>query len=101
MTSLRQDAINLINQLPENKLAYIMQIIKGIDGLMNQDTIPSPKKESNDYSDISREGARQAFYELRNEAKENGLQNMTLEEINAEIASVREERKKYQIWFIM
>ena len=38
---------------------------------------------------ISLEEGRNAFYRLREEAKENGLQDMTLDEINAEIAAVR------------
>ena len=38
---------------------------------------------------ISLEEGRNAFYRLREEAKENGLQDMTLDEINAEIAAAR------------
>ena len=33
------------------------------------------------------------FWEMREELKERGLQGMTLEEINEEIAAVRRERK--------
>ena len=38
---------------------------------------------------ISLEDGRNAFYCLREEAKNNGLQDMTLEEINAEISAFR------------
>ena len=40
---------------------------------------------------IARQAAKKAFYELREQAET--LPEMTLEEINAEIASVRAERK--------
>ena len=43
-------------------------------------------------SDITREDGLKAFYALREEAKRNGLQDMTLEEINAEITAARNER---------
>ena len=42
---------------------------------------------------ITREKAMEAFLELRDEAESNGLQNMTLEEINEEIRLAREENK--------
>lgn len=37
-----------------------------------------------------------AFYALRDEARKNGVQDMTLEEINEEIKKARAERKKKQ-----
>ena len=45
-------------------------------------------------ADITREGAMQAFMELRNQAKKNGVSGMSLEEINKEIALARTEAKK-------
>ena len=45
MTSLRQDAVNLINKIPEKKLFYLIQIIKGIDGLFNVDELDSERIE--------------------------------------------------------
>lgn len=42
---------------------------------------------------VTGEEARKAFYKLRKEAKKNGLQGMSLEEINEEIRLAREERK--------
>ncbi len=37
--------------------------------------------------EITREGAMQAFMDLRNQAKANGVSDMSLEEINKEIYS--------------
>ena len=42
---------------------------------------------------VTGEEFRKAFYKLRKEAKRNGLQGMSLEEINEEIRLAREERK--------
>ena len=38
---------------------------------------------------VSLEDGRKAFWELREVAKQNGIQDMSLEEINAEIQAVR------------
>ncbi len=43
---------------------------------------------------VTRENALQAFYALRAQAKENGLQDMTLEEINEEIRQARNGENK-------
>ena len=40
---------------------------------------------------VAREDAKSAFYELRRQA--SNVQEMTIDEINAEIAAVRAERK--------
>ena len=45
--------------------------------------ITSPEEE------ITLERGREAFYELREQAKQNGLQGMSLDEINAEINNCR------------
>jgi len=50
--------------------------------------ITSPDEE------ITRERGRDAFYQLREQAKENGLQDMTLDEINEEIRLAREEMRR-------
>lgn len=42
---------------------------------------------------VSGEEARRAFYKLRKIAKKNGLQDMTLDDINEEIRLAREEMK--------
>ena len=43
-------------------------------------------------SDTTLEDAKAAFWEMRRIAAENGLQDMTLDDINAEIAAVRAEK---------
>lgn len=50
--------------------------------------ITSPDEE------ITRERGLEAFYELREQAKKNGLQGMTLDEINEEIRLTREEMRR-------
>ena len=45
-------------------------------------------------NEITREGAMQAFMALRKSAEVNGLQNMSLDEINAEINAARSEDNK-------
>jgi len=47
--------------------------------------ITSPDEE------ITLERGREAFYELREQAKQNGVQGMSLDEINEEIRLTREE----------
>lgn len=42
----------------------------------------------------ARQAGMDAFRALRAEAAQNGLQNLTLEEINAEINATRDERRK-------
>ena len=42
--------------------------------------------------DDTLERGRKAFYDLREQARENGLQEMTLDEINEEIRQARTER---------
>ena len=46
-----------------------------------------------DEQEEARKAGMQAFETLRKEAEKNGLQQMTLEEINAEITAARDERK--------
>ncbi len=41
---------------------------------------------------VSLEKSRAAFFKLREEAKKNGLQDLSLDEINAEIEAVRKEK---------
>lgn len=47
--------------------------------------ISSPEKK------ITRDGAMQAFMEMRAQARENGVSNMSLDEINKEIDLARKE----------
>ena len=44
-------------------------------------------------TDITREGAMTAFKQLRQQAKENGVSEMTLDEINEEIQNVRNKKQ--------
>ena len=41
--------------------------------------------------EVTQDGARRAFYSLRAQAKENGVSDMTLEDINEEINLARSE----------
>ncbi len=44
--------------------------------------------------DITKEGALNAFMAIRKSAEQNGLQDMSLDEINAEISAVRNGDKE-------
>lgn len=44
--------------------------------------------------EITLEKGREAFYALREQARKNGLQGMTLDEINEEIRLTREEMRR-------
>lgn len=50
-----------------------------------------PFEISSPETDITREGAMQAFMALRAQARENGISNMSLDDINKEIDFVRKE----------
>lgn len=54
--------------------------------------IPFEIRASN--SDITRQKALSAFEEMRQSLADSGLPHMSLEEINAEIKAVRDERKE-------
>ena len=75
MTALRSEATNLLENVPEKYLFEIVQYVKKF----------LAEKE------IKSESALQAFHTLRSEAEKNNLQEMTLDEINAEIKAAREE----------
>ena len=49
---------------------------------------------ANPAREITREGALNAFLSLRKCAEENGLQDMSVDEINEEINAARNERKE-------
>ena len=50
-----------------------------------------PFEISSPETDITREGAMQAFHTLRAQAKENGVADMSLDDINKEIDRARAE----------
>ena len=71
MTSLRRDAHSLLEQIPEDKLTFVIQIMQGVNGLYQDD-----RKERED-----------AFNRLeRIRRKNNNL------DYDAELASYREEK---------
>jgi addiction module RelB/DinJ family antitoxin len=53
-----------------------------------------PFEISSPETDITREGAMQAFMALRAQAKENGISDMSLDDINKEISLARVEADK-------
>lgn len=38
MTSLRKDAFELLEKIPEDKLTFVIQIMQGVNGLYNDDS---------------------------------------------------------------
>lgn len=77
MTALRSEAINLLENVPEQ---YLLEIVQYVKNFLSE-------------KEISSEKALQSFYTLRDEAEKNNLQDMSLEEINAEIDAARQELK--------
>lgn len=73
MTAIRQEAMQLLQEMPEDRLRYIVQIIRGVNGLYNDNQ--SEKKE--------------AFNKLEQLRKKG-----TLTDYDAELASYREEKSK-------
>jgi len=71
MTSLRKDAFELLEKMPEDKLTFIIQIMQGVDGLYKND-----EDERN-----------QAFERL--ESMRRKADNLDYE---AELAAYREEK---------
>lgn len=79
---------NILNDFDEQKVLQVLEYAKSLINSKN-------KKD-----DTESEDKYKFFWEMREELKERGLQEMTLEEINQEIAEARKERKinlkKYQ-----
>ena len=65
----------MLENVPEK---YLFEIIQYVKKFLSE-------------KEITSESALKAFYTLRSEAEKNNLQDMTLDEINAEIKSAREE----------
>lgn len=72
MTKLRQDAISLLEEIPEDKLVFIIQIMEGVTGLYSQ---PEDKRET-------------AFHTLERLRKKTPV----LLDYEKELAAYREER---------
>ena len=43
MTAIRREAIELLERVPENKLSFVIQIMRGVNGLL-EDTEATVKK---------------------------------------------------------
>jgi hypothetical protein len=71
MTAIRQEAIKMLERMPEDKLGFVIQIMQGVDGLYNDG-----KPE--------REGAFARLEQLRRKG--------TVTDYDAELASYREEK---------
>lgn len=71
MTAMRQEAIDLLEKVPEDKLKFIIQIVKGMNGL---------------YNDTNTE--RKEAFERLEQLRRKG----TVIDDDAELASYREEK---------
>jgi len=71
MTAIRKEAIELLERIPEDKLTFVIQIMRGVNGLLD---------------DTQSEG-REAFARLEQIRKKG-----TVTDYDAELASYREEK---------
>ena len=71
MTAIRQEAIELLERVPEDKLGFIIQIIRGMNGLYTD-------------TDTERKEALARLEQLRRKG--------TVPDDDAELASYREEK---------
>lgn len=71
MTAIRKEAIELLERIPEDKLTFVIQIMRGVNGLLD---------------DTQSEG-REAFARLEQMRKKG-----TVTDYDAELASYREEK---------
>lgn len=82
ITAVRQRAINIIQLMPETE---VLQFV-----IKNE---RYEKPEVNEHKKVTRQDGWEAFHEMRRQVQDAGLPEMTLDDINAEIAEVRAERK--------
>ena len=85
--ALKQEVADIYEQLGMDlptAFRMFMKRSKQVRGLPFEATLPDSGTERNDF--------REAFYALREDASD--IPEMTLEEINAEIAATRENRKR-------
>ena len=82
MTAVKQRAINTINMMPETE---VMQFV--IKNKQYEEPETTSRKK------VTRQEGWEAFHEMRRQVQTAGIPEMTLDEINAEIAEVRAERK--------
>lgn len=48
MTEIRQEAIKMLEKIPEDKLSYIIQIMQGVNGLFGENESKQRKAEELD-----------------------------------------------------
>lgn len=72
MTKLRQDALSLLEEIPEDKLVFIIQIMEGVAGLYGQ-----------------KENQREKAFQTLERLRKSGAVNLDYKE---ELASYREEK---------
>ena len=82
MTAVKQRAINIINVMPETE---VMQFV--IKNKKYEEPKATGRKK------VSLEEGWAAFERMRDQVQAAGVPEMTLDEINAEIAEARAERK--------
>lgn len=82
MIPVKQRAINIINVMPETE---VMQFV-----IQNKHY---EKPEASGHKKVSLEEGWAAFERMREQVQAAGVPEMTLDEINAEIAEARAERK--------
>ena len=80
MTTVRQRAMRIINVMPESEVKQFVTMNIRYE----------PKSE---YRKVSGKEGWEALERMREHVQDIGLPEMTLDEINAEIAEVRAERK--------
>ena len=72
---------NILNDFDEQQVVQVLEYARSL--------LKTKNKKENKVN----EDKYKFFWEMREELKERGLQGMTLEEINEEIAAARKERK--------
>lgn len=71
MTAIRKEAIELLERVPEDKLSFVIQIMRGVNGLLGD----------------AQSGRKEAFARLEQLRKKG-----TATDYDAELASYREEK---------
>ena len=82
MTAVKQRAMNIINAMPETEVMQFVTRYKQYE---------EPKATGR--KKVSLEEGWDAFERMRDQVQAAGVPEMTLDEINAEIAEARAERK--------
>ena len=86
-----ENIIDIKPQLEYGTEELIIESVKrnmGVGYVVKGETLKIDKNKK-----VSLKQGQKAFKQLRKEAKKNGLQDMSLDEINAEIKAYRQERR--------